>query len=184
MFWHIGTNNVILTTCFYTLANTMSILRRVLTNWQQRCEFYDVFWHIGKNNVHFTVCFHIFTKKMQILCHVVDGPNAGVQYYCTIFSEMYEKRRRDAPGTFRNPAGKIRHLLVKKISFVRRVFAYLRKQTSIVRRVLTHWQKSRQVYDVFWPIFETHVNFTTCSWGSERWSTVLLHDFSEKVRKT
>ena len=86
---------------------------------------------------------------MSILGRVFDGPNAEVRYCCTIFSEMYEKRRRDAPGTFRNPAGKIRHLLVKKTSILRRVFAYLRKKTSILQRVLTHWQKSRQFYDVF-----------------------------------
>ena len=77
---------------------------------------------------------HIY-ENMSIVRRVFDGSNAEVRYCCTVFSEMYEKRRRDAPGTFRNPAGKIRHLLVNKTSILRRVFAYLRKQ--------------RQFYDVF-----------------------------------
>ena len=93
---------------------------------------------------------------MSIVRRVVDGPSAEVRYCCTIFSEMYEKRRRDAPGTFRNPARKIRHLLVQRTQIVRRVFVYLRKKDincttcldtwakimSILRRVLTHVRKN------------------------------------------
>ena len=90
---------------------------------------------------------------MSILRRVFDGPNAEVRYCCTIFSEMYEKRRRDAPGTFRNPARKILHLLMTKTSSVRHAFACLQKKIyiyiSILRRDFTHWQTSRQFYDVF-----------------------------------
>ena len=65
----------------------MSIVRRVFTYLQKQCQFYDVFLMVR-------------TLKYGTVAR--------------FFSEMYEKRRRDAPGTFRNPAGKIRHLLVRK----------------------------------------------------------------------
>ena len=137
----------------------MPIVRRVLTSFRTEMHFavfvkhnvncttcFDIFTNRNvnftacfdtfvKQNVDFTTCFDIFPKQMSIVRRVFDGPNAEVRYCCTIFSEMYEKRRRDAPGTFRNPARKIRHLFVKQIYFVRRVFAYLRTK--------------RQCYDVF-----------------------------------
>ena len=99
---------------------------------------------------------------MLIVRRVLDGPNAEVRYCCTIFSEMYEKRRRDAPGTFRNPADKIRHLLVNKIVNVTTCFCIFTKKdvdfttcvdtlakiSSILRRVFTHFQTKCQFYDV------------------------------------
>ena len=106
----------------------MSILRGVLTHFPKKCKFYDVFLKV--RTLKYGTVARFFPKK-------------------------YEKRKRDAPGTFRNPARKIRHLLMKKrklydvfLHIYKKekrqfydVFDTLAKITSIVRRVLTHARK-------------------------------------------
>ena len=148
VFWHIGKNNVILTTCFYTLANTMSILRRVLTIWQQPCEFYGVFWHIGKTNVNVTTCFDIFTKKCQF-----DDVFLMVRTlkYGTV-ARFFRKCTKNVDETRPEPSGTLRA----------KYGIYWWKKRQCYDVFLHMYEKIRQLYDVFWHIGKNLVNFTTC----------------------
>ena len=129
--------NVMFTTCFEVFVKhnvNFTMCFDIFTN--RKVNVTTCFDTFVKHNVNCVTCVDTCPKKMSIVRRVFDGPNAEVRYCCAIcFSEMYEKRRRDTPGTFRNPARKIRHLLVKQMSILRRVFAYLRN--------------ARQFYDVF-----------------------------------
>ena len=159
MFWQIGNNNVNFTTCFDTLANIMSILRRVLTYLQNKCQFYDVFLMV--RTLKYGTVARFFRK-------------------CT---KNVDETRPEPSGTLRAKYG---------------IYWWKKHQFYDVFLHNVIYEKRRQFYDAFWHIGKNLVNFTTCFdtcskknvncttcfWGSERWSTVLLHDFFEKLWKT
>ena len=83
-----------------------SIVRRVFAYLRttEEHEFYSVFWHIGKHHVDFTTCFDTFSKNtINFTTCFWRSEHWSTALLHDFFSQKYEKRRRDAPGTLRAP---------------------------------------------------------------------------------